>query len=94
MYKSISKKDGVSYPVLVPTVKYLKEALSYGVKEVAIFGAASEAFTQKNIKCSIVILFRKVTGRKSGQISGAYDYCYKARHQSARICVLCHGLPI
>ncbi len=32
-------------------------ALKYGVKEIAVFGAASESFTQKNIKCSIVFIF-------------------------------------
>jgi len=43
----------VSYPVLVPNVKGMESALKSGVKEIAVFGAASEAFTQKNIKCSI-----------------------------------------
>ena len=31
----------------------MENALKYGMKEIAVFGAASEAFTQKNIKCSI-----------------------------------------
>lgn len=31
----------------------MESALKYGVKEIAVFGAASESFTQKNIKCSI-----------------------------------------
>ena len=31
----------------------MEAALKSGVKEIAVFGAASEAFTQKNIKCSI-----------------------------------------
>jgi hydroxymethylglutaryl-CoA lyase len=31
----------------------MESALKCGVKEIAVFGAASEAFTQKNIKCSI-----------------------------------------
>jgi hydroxymethylglutaryl-CoA lyase len=50
----IIRKEGVSYPVLVPNTKGMESALKYGVKEIAVFGAASEAFTQKNIKCSIV----------------------------------------
>lgn len=51
---SIVKREGTSYPVLCPNIKGMEMALKLGVKEVAVFGAASEAFTQKNIKCSIV----------------------------------------
>ena len=50
----ITRREGVSYPVLCPNTKGMELALKYGVKEIAVFGAASEAFTQKNIKCSIV----------------------------------------
>lgn len=52
--EGIKKKEGVNYPVLVPNTKGMESALRYGVKEIAVFGAASESFTQKNIKCSIV----------------------------------------
>ncbi len=52
----IHRREGVSYPVLVPNTKGMESALKLGVKEIAVFGAASEAFTQKNIKCSIVSL--------------------------------------
>ncbi|KAL1481685.1 hypothetical protein MTO96_034288 [Rhipicephalus appendiculatus] len=51
--KGIEKHKGVSYPVLVPNMKGFKEALAAGAKEIAVFGAASETFTQKNINCSI-----------------------------------------
>jgi hydroxymethylglutaryl-CoA lyase len=50
---SITYKQGVSYPVLVPNVKGMENALKCGVKEIAVFGAASEAFTKKNINCTI-----------------------------------------
>jgi len=43
----------VSYPVLVPNIKGLDAAMECGAKEVAIFGAASESFSKKNINCSI-----------------------------------------
>merc|ERR1719318_1712906 len=43
----------VSYPVLVPNIKGLQAAVECGAKEVAIFGAASESFSKKNINCSI-----------------------------------------
>jgi len=45
--------ESVSYPVLVPNIKGFQSALSLGVKEIAIFGAASESFSRKNINCSI-----------------------------------------
>jgi len=44
---------GINYPVLVPNLKGLEAALAAGAREVAVFGAASEAFSQKNINCSI-----------------------------------------
>jgi len=44
---------GVSYPVLVPNIKGFQSALESGAKEIAIFGAASESFSRKNINCSI-----------------------------------------
>ncbi|GGX72270.1 hydroxymethylglutaryl-CoA lyase [Saccharospirillum salsuginis] len=44
---------GIHYPVLVPNQKGLDAALSAGAKDIAIFGAASESFSKKNINCSI-----------------------------------------
>jgi hydroxymethylglutaryl-CoA lyase len=44
---------GVRYPVLVPNEKGLEAALAAGVDEIAVFGAASETFSRKNINCSI-----------------------------------------
>ncbi|MBO9509534.1 hydroxymethylglutaryl-CoA lyase [Thalassospira sp. A3_1] len=49
----ISRKPGVTYPVLVPNLKGLESAIEAGATEVAVFGAASESFSQKNINCSI-----------------------------------------
>ncbi|MCG5237637.1 hydroxymethylglutaryl-CoA lyase [Xanthobacter oligotrophicus] len=49
----IDRRDGVRYPVLTPNLKGLELALASGVEEVAVFAAASEAFSQKNINCSI-----------------------------------------
>lgn len=53
VYRAIQKRSNVSYPMLVPNMKGLELALEAGVAEIAIFAAASEAFTQKNINCSI-----------------------------------------
>ena len=49
----IRKKPGVAYPVLVPNLKGFEAALAAGAEEIAVFGAASEAFSHKNINCSI-----------------------------------------
>jgi hydroxymethylglutaryl-CoA lyase len=54
VFQTINKKNGVSYPVLVPNIKGLEAAIKAGVKEIAVFGAASESFSKKNINCSIV----------------------------------------
>src|SRR5687768_16702594 len=49
----IRRKPGVDYPVLTPNLKGFEAARAAGATEVAIFGAASEAFSKKNINCSI-----------------------------------------
>jgi hydroxymethylglutaryl-CoA lyase len=49
----IRRKPGVSYPVLTPNLKGFEAARAAGATEVAIFGAASESFSRRNINCSI-----------------------------------------
>jgi hydroxymethylglutaryl-CoA lyase len=49
----IKRKPDVIYAALTPNMKGLEAALEAGADEVAIFGAASESFSQKNINCSI-----------------------------------------
>lgn len=53
VFAAIQRKDGVRYPALVPNEKGMVAALAAGVDEVAVFAAASESFSQKNINCSI-----------------------------------------
>lgn len=53
VFKKIHKVPGVSYPVLVPNLQGFEAALPLGVQEIALFTAASESFTRKNINCSI-----------------------------------------
>ncbi|MDH3219085.1 MAG: hydroxymethylglutaryl-CoA lyase [Gammaproteobacteria bacterium] len=53
VFTLIEQRDGVSYPMLVPNLKGLELALEAGVREVALFAAASETFSQKNTNCSI-----------------------------------------
>ncbi|HEX3632443.1 MAG TPA: hydroxymethylglutaryl-CoA lyase [Casimicrobiaceae bacterium] len=50
---AIRRKPGVRYPVLTPNLKGFEAALAAGADEVAVFVAASETFSQKNINCSI-----------------------------------------
>jgi isopropylmalate/homocitrate/citramalate synthase len=49
----IERRAGVCYPVLVPNMKGFDAAMVAGVEEIAIFAAASEKFSEKNINCSI-----------------------------------------
>lgn len=53
VFARIDHTRGIRYPMLVPNDKGMQAAVDAGVREVAIFTAASEAFTQKNINCSI-----------------------------------------
>ncbi len=53
VFAGITYRPGVTYAALAPNMKGFEAALEAGVKEVAVFAAASEAFSQKNINCSI-----------------------------------------
>ncbi|RNF31905.1 hydroxymethylglutaryl-CoA lyase [Massilia aurea] len=49
----IERRPGTIYSALVPNMQGFEAALAGGADEVVVFGAASEAFSQKNINCSI-----------------------------------------
>jgi hydroxymethylglutaryl-CoA lyase len=51
--RGLGERHGVTYTALVPNLQGLDMALAAGCREVAVFAAASEAFSQKNINCSI-----------------------------------------
>ena len=53
VFAQIRRKPGVVYGALAPNLRGFEDALAAGVKEVAVFAAASEAFSQRNINCSI-----------------------------------------
>ncbi|SDX82680.1 hydroxymethylglutaryl-CoA lyase [Collimonas sp. OK242] len=84
---AIQRKPGVVYSALVPNMKGLEAALAAGADEMVIFGAASEAFSQKNINCSIaesIERFREVAHvakqegkRLRGSISCAFGCPYQ-----------------
>ncbi|TFW00805.1 hydroxymethylglutaryl-CoA lyase [Oxalobacteraceae bacterium OM1] len=83
----IKRKPGVIYSALTPNMKGLEAALEAKADEVVIFGAASEAFSQKNINCSIaesIERFREVAQtakqhniRLRGSISTAFGCPYQ-----------------
>ena len=81
----IARRPGVSYPVLVPNMKGFEAAVAARAEEIAIFGAASETFSQRNINCSIAESLQRFT-----------PVCEAARERGIRVrgyvsCVL--GCP-
>jgi hydroxymethylglutaryl-CoA lyase len=91
----ITRRAGVSYPVLVPNFKGFEAAVAAGATEVAVFGAASETFSQKNINCSIaesLDRFAEVTAaarkkgvRVRGAVSCALGCPYEGEVQPAAV---------
>lgn len=53
VFAGINRKANITYAALVPNLQGFERALAVNANEVAIFAAASEAFSQKNINCSI-----------------------------------------
>ena len=72
VYNGIKKIENINYSVLTPNIKGYEAALACGVKEVAIFAAASEAFSKRNINCTIEESFERfrpiVEGAKQNNI--------------------------
>jgi hydroxymethylglutaryl-CoA lyase len=87
--RSIRRRPGVRYPVLVPNERGLDRALAAGVDAIALFTAATDAFCQANIRCSIAESFarfqpvvdRALTGGLwvRGYVSVAFDCPYSGR---------------
>src|SRR5438552_14302852 len=57
----LRRKPGVAYPVLVPNLQGFEAACAAGAEEIAVFGAASETFSRKNINCSIAQSLERFT---------------------------------
>ena len=51
--RRLGARPGISYPVLVPNMIGLEAARAAGAAEIAVFGAASETFSRRNINCSV-----------------------------------------
>ncbi|KAJ3182178.1 hypothetical protein HDU85_003220 [Gaertneriomyces sp. JEL0708] len=72
--KGINRRDGVGYPVLTPNLKGYEAARAAGADEVAIFAAASEGFSRKNINCSVEESLKRFE-----------DVCQKATEDGVRV---------
>ena len=59
LFASLPKDPNIQFSLLTPNLKGFESALAVGCKEVAVFTAASESFTRKNINCSIDESFEK-----------------------------------
>jgi hydroxymethylglutaryl-CoA lyase len=53
LMRALPRREGVTHPVLVPNLRGFEAAVDAGATEVAVFAAASETFSQRNINCSI-----------------------------------------
>ncbi len=60
--RALSKTGSQRYPVLVPNLRGLEEAIEAGCQDIAVFAAASETFSQKNINCSIADSLERYEG--------------------------------
>lgn len=60
VFAGINKKPGINYPVLVPNLQGLENALKVGVKEIAVFTTPSEQFSQKNTHCSVAESMQRI----------------------------------
>lgn len=63
LFKGADKllSESINKPCLVPNLKGYETALEVGVKEIALFSATSDSFTQKNINCSVEESFSRMT---------------------------------
>jgi isopropylmalate/homocitrate/citramalate synthase len=98
----LRRKAGVAYPVLVPNLQGFELARAAGAEEIAVFGAASETFSRKNINCSIaeslerfapvVKAARAARMRVRGYISCAAGCPYEGEVKPQAVAVLAEKL--
>ncbi len=91
----IARRPGVRYPALVPNMAGLERALAAGVTEVAVFAAASETFSRRNINKTIdqsLDVYREVAARASaagvrvrGYVSTAFGCPFEGAVAPARV---------
>jgi hydroxymethylglutaryl-CoA lyase len=74
VFQQIDRQTGIIYSALTPNIQGLDSAIASGVDEIAVFAAASEGFSQKNINCSI-----------EQSLARFEDVVKKARHNNIRV---------
>lgn len=89
VFRRIAKRPGVRYPVLVPNEKGLDRAEAAGVREIAVFTAASETFNRRNVNATIAESFARFAPvlaragaagmRVRGYVSCAFGCPYEGR---------------
>ncbi len=95
----IKRQSGVTYSALTPNLKGLEAAIAAGADEVAVFGAASESFSQKNINCSVAESIDRFTPvierarahniRVRGYVSTVLGCPYEGEIQPAQVAHVC-----
>ena len=100
--KGVRRRSGIRFPVLVPNLKGFEAARAVGVREIAVFTAASETFNRKNINCGIeesIERFRPVVMaaaqeriRVRGYISTAFGCPYEGRIEPESVREVVHML--
>jgi len=98
----LRRAPGVSYPVLVPNMQGFEAACAAQVEEIAVFGAASESFSRRNINCSIaesLERFRPVAAaaiargmRVRGYVSCVLGCPYEGRVEPAAVAAVADAL--
>src|SRR5258707_1230733 len=90
----LRRKPGVSYPVLTPNLKGFEAARAAGAREVAVFGAASEAFSKKNINCSIAESLERFDAAVAGLGGCPYAAGASGNVATEDVVYMLHGLGI
>ena len=102
VFAQIKQRPNVRYPVLVPNLNGLERAGAAGVCEIAVFAAASETFSRKNINQSIdesLATYRAVCQqaltlgmRVRGYVSTAFGCPFEGQVSPARVADVCAAL--
>lgn len=102
VFLRIHRASGVRYPALVPNVRGLERAIAAGVREIAVFTAASETFNRRNIRAGIdesIERFQPVVARAReegirvrGYVSTAFGCPYEGEISPEAVREVAHKL--
>ncbi|ADN75199.1 hydroxymethylglutaryl-CoA lyase [Ferrimonas balearica DSM 9799] len=102
LFERIERRPGVTYSALTPNLRGFEAAEAAGAQEVAVFGAASEAFSQKNINCSVaeslarfepvMVAAEEADIRVRGYVSCVLGCPYEGAVAPAKVAEVAHAL--